>query len=390
MSRRLVTWTLLAAGAGALACTSGLEPGPVSGDGAGAPARGAESVAGSSASLYALASPAPDDCGDPGKSRRERIQCKFAALADQGIATADALVASPAGAELSPAQLRAVGNMKVRLEKEKARGAERMSSLGRRRDARCPIAECDGTIHSACPVPDGDGVCEAGEGCLEVLGDGIGDDLQPCAPTKGARREECVRTCDDEAVCRDEENLDPALEDHLEGELDEAMLHGQAVERGLRAAQGATVSALAALDAVEVAGDPCALDAKGHARKSDELAKGLETAAVHLRGLTDVAERACDQAILGFNCAGCCVFLETMTGLVAVANEHVQSLDDVVSSATLDAALSCVAEVNRKAGANEAELKLLEESLLRVEATQEEVVRLLLTPPGLRPGYPQP
>lgn len=385
MSLRLVACALLVAGVGvgALGCSS--EGGQTSSSVA-APAL----LATAESTPVAAPKPTTGDCSDPTLTRRQRVECKFAALADQGIATADAITTSSMSERLSPAQRQAVANVKGRLQKEKVRGADRLASLSRKRDARCPLAECDATLFPACAAGDGDGICEAGESCLEVMGDGIGDDQQPCAPTKGARREECVLVCDDEAVCRDDENLDPELQAHLEGELDEATSHAKVVERGVQTAAKATTSALAALGEAEAADDPCAVDFHGQHRASDEVAKWHKIAAVASRGVADVAERACDQAVLGFNGASGCWPFEAIAGLAAVASELIEGAGDVVDSATLDAALACVDAVNQKAAGNEAELELVQEALERVEGTQAEIVQLLLTPPGLRPGFPKP
>lgn len=412
MPGRLHRWAAVSLCAAALACTRPPPGAPAAPDG-GAPSRviapglappaeptptPGDVVAPPAPAPGASPGPGPADvaappartCGDPGLTASERARCKFEALADEGAAAADALYASSMGATLSPRQRQQVASARDRMQREKARAGDRLRTLTRRRDARCALAECDGTIYPACVVGNRDGICDPGEDCLEVIGDGIGDDLQPCAPTKGRKAEDCVVVCDDEAVCRSDDSADADLQAGLEGDLDEALGHARAMKRAIESTGRAAAVAIAALPAVEAGETACALDPQGYARWSDAAAVAMRVAEVSTRGIADVGERFCDTSVFGFNCGACCVVLESLAMVAAVANAHCEAFDAVVTSATLDAALACVAQVSATTSQSLADVKALQEGLDRVEATQDEIILLLQTPPGARPGYPSP
>lgn len=324
---------------------------------------------------------------DGASDRGQRLKCRLDLLVEKGTRTADVLGAPPYADLLTQGQRDGIASAKRRLEVQRARiGPDLLKAMGRKRDAACRVVECDPALHPACAPVDGDGICGKGEDCLEVIGDGAGDDVQPCSPMHGRNREPCVVTCEDEPVCREDSNIDEDVAAELEGVYDQMIEGLEEVNEVLPAAAPALRLALA-----DAGGeDPCALHAEGLERTHHALVAMARIGATTFRTGADVAERLCDQVVFGFNCAACCVALETSAGLLAATSELVATMEGTINSATIDAAFSCVGALSGIVDAQAARLTELEGALGRIEALQAEVVRLLQTPPGRRPNYPEP
>lgn len=334
--------------------------------------------------LAAASTPPSSACADVA-DRGERMKCRLDRLTAEGTRTAEVLASPPWSGLLSPAQREGVERARARLQHQRARvRPEELKALTRKRDSACQPVECDPDLHPGCAPVDGDGICGPGEDCLELLRDGVGDDVQPCSPMHGNRREECVLTCEDAAVCREETNLDDDLTAELEGAYDDVTASLGEVNAALPEVAPAVRSLLTA----QVGTDPCALDADGLSRQSHILVATARLSAVGARGVADIAERICDQEAFGFNCASCCAPFETAAGLLAVASELVSFMEGNINSATIDAAFACVGALNAAVNGQVAQLEELERGLDRIDAVQAEVIRLLNTPPGVRPLYP--
>jgi hypothetical protein len=320
------------------------------------------------ASLAAAAS----DCNSL-TDRGERLKCKFDALADEGKKTIEYLQQPPFSDIATPSQMAGLGRYKDQLDRAKGRlQAADFRSIARKKDARCQLVEKEG---------DGDGICdpEKGEVCAEALGDGIGDEDGVCFPMHGKKREVCAQLCDDEAIAQTSENGDDNLSTELEGIYDDMTAHAQEVNGALP--EVATLLAAQTLESEEP--QACPLDTGGATRTNFIVYLLAKTAAVTSRGGADIAERLCDQQVM-MNCAACCAPAEVIAGSFAAAWTAIEIVESTVNSATLDAALTCVAGLKASADSNNAVLDEIRKGLAELEAAQNETLRLLATPQGRR------
>ncbi len=137
--------------------------------------------------------PMPEDC-DVEPDIGVRIQCKYGNIIAQQMATAGMLSTLP---DLPESQKQALMNQANRAENARSRASPMdFKQLTRKTDSTCQVVEflVDGM---AVMGGDGDGICEMGETCAEVIGDGIGDDDGECFPGQGGpKREICAEICD--------------------------------------------------------------------------------------------------------------------------------------------------------------------------------------------------
>ena len=179
-----------------------------------------------SAGVVTAAPPTPQACSDPDLGAR--VRCKFDNVVAQQDTTTDMLTQMP---EIPDTQKQALMNQRDRLMTAFGRTTDDdYKQLAKKKDPKCQVAEVmnDGK-------GDDDGICTGNEDCLEVIGDQIGDDIQPCKTTgKPSDREVCVEICDSMAVNSNPDNFDEnGRGKDLEDELDDATEQYEALNQVL-------------------------------------------------------------------------------------------------------------------------------------------------------------
>ncbi|HEX6850823.1 MAG TPA: hypothetical protein VF139_05390 [Candidatus Polarisedimenticolaceae bacterium] len=183
--------------------------------------------------------------------------------------------------------------------------------------------------------------CEAGEVCEEVAGDGIGDDDGLCE-TKGRNKEVCVQICQ-APPASDADNYDPeaAVEaeqeiDELSVALDEATDEITRTTARMRQAYAAMPATRAPLDCNQYAYDlfpgPVALQAS-------QVAKNVTGAAFN--GCSVV----CNQDAFGWNCEAGCLVLAILDGIANAVNDGFQVAADTNDGAQMDRLTRCTTEL---------------------------------------------
>ena len=193
-----------------------------------------------------------------------------------------------------------------------------------------------------------------------------------------------MQICDEEAVLQDEANVDDELAAELEGVYDNLIEHSMEVNEGLP--QAATM--ILSNQAISDPNDPCQIDAQGLSRTNDILRSITRGATVGARGGADIAERLCDQVAFGFNCGACCAPGEAIAGGLQAASTAIEMIEETINSATIDAALNCVAAMKQTAGDNNGILLQIQSNLVQAQAEQAEIIRLLKTPLAQREVTP--
>lgn len=202
---------------------------------------------------------------------------------------------------------------------------------------------------------DGDGICRGNERCEEVVGDQIGDDIQPC-DRKGRDKEVCVQVCGDGSEdvttsrffavrTETEEDTDPELQADLEESFDD--LAGQLSDlNGLLVDNAPAFRALVAeISAARGASDVCKFQADWHSVSIPFLsaAKFLNAIA---RGIADVGERFCDQTAAGFNSAAVCALMEGVANLANVIVVGYEGVLDGLRATTQDDTGACLEDMS--------------------------------------------
>lgn len=333
--------------------------------------------------IWALPEKAKALC-DPGgdcsecPTKGEKLKCKFDAMIEEGKKTIDELQKPPYDILLPPAQVEGLKKIKENLQHGKMRlQTDDFHLLTKKKETTCQLVESSevGATHND------DGVCDPkNEDCAEVIGDGIGDDDGICWPLKGKKREVCVQICDEEATLQDESNVDDEKSDELEAIYDNLTEHSKEVNEGLPQAAVMILSAQATIDPY----DPCQIDAQGLSRTSALLRSLARGAAVGARGGADISERLCDQVAFGFSCGACCAPGEAIAGALQAASTAIEMIEETINSATIDAALNCVAAMKQTAEENNGMITEIQSNLVQVQAEQAEIIRLLKTPLGQR------
>ena len=333
--------------------------------------------------IWALPEKAQAQC-DPGggcsgcATKGEKLKCKFDTMVEEGKKTIDELQKPPYDTLLPPAQVEGLEQIKENLNRGKGRlQPDDFHLLAKKKETTCQLVESTeaGASHND------DGVCDPkNEDCAEVIGDGIGDDDGICWPLKGKKREVCVQICDEEATLLDESNVDDEKAAELEAIYDNLVEHSKEVNGGLPQAAAMILSTQATIDP----NDPCQIDAQGLSRTSAFLRSLARGAAVGARGGADISERLCDQVAFGFSCGACCAPGEAIAGALQAASTAIEMIEETINSATIDAALDCVAAMKQTAGNNNGMLMQIQSNLAEVQAEQAEIIRLLKTPLGQR------
>lgn len=281
--------------------------------------------------------PAVCDQADVG----ERLKCKH----DNAIAQQDHMVGviegSPLSDLLTDAQMTGLSNARNRAVRAAGRAnPSDFKTLSRKRNVTCQIQEFSG---------DGDGVCESkmNEQCLEVIGDGIGDDVQPCRLTgPPGQREVCAEICDEQAINENEDNFDEEFAADME------QIYDDVTNQTMEANEVLETEALSmpSLRALAVSGNSCSFASGGLTRVPFVAFVVVKTLAVTTRGVADIAERGCDQTAFGFNGGAVCIATETIASLAAIAWNAVDEIEGTLDSLTIDAMLACARDTRTEIG----------------------------------------
>lgn len=311
----------------------------------------------------ALAAPIPDACDQ--QDSGERLKCRFGNIVSQQQATAGMITFMPDVPEVQKQ-----GFMKQVQRNGRSHGrasAEDFKQLTRKSKSTCQIAEVIGD-----GMGDDDGVCTGNEDCVEVAGDQIGDDDGICRPRNGRNRETCVEICDSEAVNSDPANFDddPAgdstgrdIEEQLDDITDQYVELNDMLEQDmqLRAAAGVLADS----------GDACATVIA--ARSNTNLFAFLVGLADGTRIGADIAERFCDQSVLGNNAAAICSVIEGIAGAARVAATIFQFGDADIDSQTIDASHECLKSLQASVGDSNDSLASLQSQVNQLQTQLNDV-----------------
>jgi hypothetical protein len=323
-----------------------------------------------------------------GLEGKARLQCKYDRFAAEASRAATALADAP-GAGVTEEQRGSLRAAAARVDRERGRVARTggLETQAAKRRVKCLPRECDPeqfppadpAAAPLCRPVDGDGICEEGEDCLEVVGDGVGDDVQPCVAG-----EVCATVCDGRAA-EAEENVDPAAVAELETVYDDLTATAADVNDTLPgiAAASARVRTLSG------SADPCAEQAAA-TRWSATLRVSAVVSAATSRGVTDIAERFCDQSSAGFALGSACVAGESLTFAVELFKATVELASGSVDQLVLDATLGCARQALASAGDLADAIAVASQAVARIEGKQAYIIELLETAQGRRPGFPAP
>jgi hypothetical protein len=265
---------------------------------------------------------------------------------------------------------------------------------------------CDGMCDtSMIPNNDGDGICETGEVCQEIMDDGIGDDdgfcedWKPENPPRKPISEPCVKMCDPEIVDADPDSftdspaLDQALDDvfavtesmnvELAAAFEEAALQRSFLER--------VSAASAAEDTVSECSDP--FD-KGFYKirpaftAGSEVLQAAQTVVNIMEGINSACDHTCGQTAAGFNCKAVCNIPGALVIAARVVYDGLSIWDDTVTADRVDSSALCLEAMAvvlvgigndvKEIGGNVAETKRL----------AEQTFLLLNMAAGTRPFFP--
>ncbi len=212
---------------------------------------------------------------------------------------------------------------------------KQFKSLAKKNAETCDLAEWEG---------DGDGICEPGEKCEEVMGDGIGNDDHICK-LKGKNKEVCVEICagSDDTL---EDDTDPAYLADVEENYDDVTKSLDAANDVLES-KGQLMASMAAslLTAYEPA-DACKASADWLALGDIAVVTVAKVFSAGARGLADILERGCDQSAAGFNCATCCIVAEGAAMVNAVIVEVTDGVFNTIEWYVDTAKQSCMSSIS--------------------------------------------
>ncbi|MGE5893432.1 MAG: hypothetical protein ACM34I_05205 [bacterium] len=214
--------------------------------------------------------------------------------------------------------------------------AKQFKSLGKKNAETCDLVEWEG---------DGDGICEPGEKCEEVIGDNIGDDVQPCK-LKGNKKEVCVEICTGGSEDTLEDDTDPLYLADVEQSYDDVTNSLDAANDILES-NGPQIASMAVslLTASEPA-DACKASADWLAYADILTITIMKQVQVGLRGIADIAERGCDQTGAGFNCATCCIILEGAAAVSALVTETTDGIFNLIEWGVDNSKQSCMSSIS--------------------------------------------
>jgi hypothetical protein len=355
----------------------------------------AHAAAGALALLAAGAPPAwaqaATDCGSI-VDRSERLACKSSRLkekfdraAGEAQQAADTLKGDAFRAFTTEEQRSSLEASSARLgrEKERVTAAALRGQAGSRK-FKCPLKECDPDVDSRCVGPvDGDGICDPGESCWEVIGDRLGDDQQPCDLTAtGKDREACAEVCDARATEADD-NVDEGALDEVETLYDDAGNVAQEINEALPA----MAAAAARVQAAQAADDPCA-ETAALGRWSWEWRFFAQLGTTTLRGAADTAERFCDSTTMGNSAALACYGFEIAASVSASLQTILEISEGNIDAAVMDASLACARQARDKSKDLADRISAAKQKLQAIEERQAHIIELIETAQGRRADFP--
>ncbi|HWR90258.1 MAG TPA: hypothetical protein VN260_08360, partial [Dissulfurispiraceae bacterium] len=265
----------------------------------------------------------------------ERIKCKFDKVHSQIDSTVNDLDQFDF---VPPDQLTLLKNAHARAGREKERAtAEGFKGLTKKKKkAACHFKEFIG---------DGDGICDPkkGEQCEEIIGDGIGDEKQPCI-LKGKDKEMCVQVCDQD-FDEDEENFDQDAGLDIEQTLDDTAQVLSAANGMVRAA--ARRSGVVALLS-NGGSDKCANVVVGVRQFTDVQLQGIRAGANGAKLAADTCDAGCNQDSFGWNCSAVCIAFRLAEDILTAVADGFEMQDGSVTDARVDAMAECLVELGAK------------------------------------------
>jgi len=344
----------------------------------------------------------------------ERIKCKFGNVIEQQRGAAEMIGQM---GMLPGNQVDALMKQVERAGKAQGRtDAMSFKQLTKKSNVDCQVQEIIGDGKG-----DDDGICTGGEDCAEVIGDQIGNDDGICKPVNGAKRETCVQICDAPGINGNPDNFDddPAsnsagqeIEESLDDLTDQyedinTMLANQPLDVGVESATFAATGACATVH---------------RARPNANTVAFIVGAAEGARVAADIAERFCDQSVFGANTSAVCAVIEGVAGAGKIVAVALQFEDGDITSNVIDSTYACLQETSEATAAavdavgdvsddiSAVDLRVavvgqqvqtldqrvvvldqkvneLAQNLQAVQLTLVEVIRLLNTPQGKRPGF---
>jgi len=320
--------------------------------------------------ISSLAMAQPDKCSQYA-DKGERLKCKFERVNSkigETLGNIDQLDILP------PTQVKSLKNANSRAARDKDRaGSEGFKGLTKKKDVKCQTKECDPALsgNKNCkPLINPNGICDPDEDCLEVIGDGIGDDEQPCSPLHGKNKEVCVQICDQEAINGDEENFDDQAGSDWEGTLTDTAdnldftntMMTQAVQRsrGLQmlAVEGTSVCANLVIEP----------------KFTYEQLQGVRAGANAAKLAADSCDAGCNQDSMGWNCSAVCLAFRLAENIMGAVADGFELQDNKDSGDQVVAMAECLQELGTKMG--------------EIETKLDTIIELLNTPQGRRPDFP--
>ena len=327
----------------------------------------------------------------------ERIKCKAGNVMDQAEDTTTMIMMMEG---IPDNQKHALMEETMRARRMEGRAPSDDFKQMMKKKAKCQVVEQDaiGTIGET----DGnnDGICTGNEICAEAKGDGIGNDDDECEPRNGKNREMCAEICDEEGQSIDE-NLDAAVGQELEAELDRATSNFMELNDALEEEMvlRARVNQLVEDD------DPCAAVMVGGMSRPpnvnerfSSLALGTTLVVRDFQSLqADLADKVCSIDGAGFNAKVVCAVFEAFRA-IAINLATIQEIHrDNITGETMDISFQCIKKLDQEVGettglldAIKAKVMTLEQQLADAKRETIEVIDLIRTPPGRRPDYPLP
>jgi hypothetical protein len=108
-------------------------------------------------------------------------------------------------------------------------------------------------------------------------------------------------------------------------------------------------------------------------------------------------DSAANQDVLGNNGSIVCVVTATLAAIADIVEVTAKALDDDVTGLRFDASMGCMMQMDveikalqAQAGRTEEKLGEVDRKVDAIQARLNEVVDLLNTPQGRRPGFPKP
>ena len=244
---------------------------------------------------------------------------------------------------LTDLQMKHLDQAKERAKKSKDRSHDALGFAAsvrkqQSRERDCFIKEFQG---------DDDGICEKGEVCQELHGDGIGNDDNICM-TKGnpKLREVCEEICQTGAA--DEEPYDPGVAfDTEQGlvELDAALFEAtDEIQRAMRRMHDYYASRPAESPTGECEAFEFDLFPQWYALQASQAAKNIAEA------VFNSCSAACQQDAFGWNCHAACLVFALITSALNTVDDAFTVIDGGNGSTQLDRVAKCARQMNTEIG----------------------------------------